>query len=105
MTNRPPVGRGLFYTRDSGGKPEDTPGEFVRWGRHEADDRGVAFTGSPEKTEAMIQNGRFEDGDLFLDYGFKGNLLQRPGGCGASWAHGHWGRYQTPAGFRVRVKG
>jgi hypothetical protein len=27
----------------------------------------------------MILGGRSEDGDLFLDYGIKGNLLQRPG--------------------------
>lgn len=29
MVKRPTCGRGLFYTRDSGGKHETTPGEYV----------------------------------------------------------------------------
>ena len=51
----------------------------MRWAQGQAARLGVAFTGSPENIEAMIRNGRFEDGDLFLDYGVKGNQLQRPG--------------------------
>jgi DNA invertase Pin-like site-specific DNA recombinase len=79
MTKRPALGRGLFYTRDSGGEHENTPGEYVRWGQKEATRLGVAFTWSPETIEAMIRDGRSQDGDLFLDYGVKGNRLQRPG--------------------------
>ena len=30
-SQRPSLGRGLFYTRDSGGEHETTPGEYVRW--------------------------------------------------------------------------
>ncbi len=79
MTKRPTAGRGLFYTRDSGGEHETTPSEYVRWGRRAAAQLGVAFTGAPERIEAMIREGLSQEGDLFLDYGVKGNQLQRPG--------------------------
>jgi hypothetical protein len=79
MTKRPAAGRGLFYTRDSGGEHETTPGEYVGWGRRTAARLGVAFAGAPERIEAMIREGRSQDGDLFLDFGVKGNRLQRPG--------------------------
>lgn len=79
MPNRPTPGRGLFYTRDSGGEHETTPGEYVRWAQRRATELGVAFTGTPEQIAAMIRDDRFHDGDLFLDYGIKGNQLDRPG--------------------------
>src|SRR5438045_2962036 len=79
MPKRSAAGRGLFYTRDSGGEHETTPGEYVRWGQRRAKELGVTFSGTPEQIEAMIREGRSQDGDLFLDYGVKGNLLQRPG--------------------------
>jgi hypothetical protein len=79
MLKRPDKGRGLFYTRDSGGEHETTPSEYVRWAQRRASGLGVAFTGTPERIEAMIREGRSQDGDLFLDYGVKGNQLQRPG--------------------------
>ncbi|MFH1266504.1 MAG: recombinase family protein [Planctomycetota bacterium] len=71
-------GRGLFYHRDSGGKAEMTPAQYVEWARREAKEE-VSFDGTPERIEAMIREGRFADGDLFLDYDVKGNLLSRPG--------------------------
>jgi hypothetical protein len=73
------LGRGLFYTRDSGGKHETTPREYVLWARRAAAHRGVAFTGSPEQIEAMIRDGRSRVGDLFLDYGVTGDRLSRAG--------------------------
>ena len=79
MLTRPQPGRGLFYTRDSGGEHETTPGEYVRWGQRRARELGIGFTGTPEQIEEMIRKGRSQDGDLFLDYGVKGNQLQRPG--------------------------
>ena len=79
MLKRPEQGRGLFYTRDSGGEHETTPGEYVRWGQRRAAGLGVSFAGTPEQLEAMIRDGRSQDGDLFLDYGVKGNQLQRAG--------------------------
>ena len=42
---RPERGRGLFYTRDSGGKHEMTPGQYVLWARRQAELDGVAFAG------------------------------------------------------------
>ena len=79
MRKRPESGRGLFYTRDSGGEHETTPGEYVRWAQRRAAGFGVSFTGTPQQLEVMIREGRSQEGDLFLDYGVKGNQLQRPG--------------------------
>jgi hypothetical protein len=79
MDKRPVTGRGLFYTRDSGGAHETTPGEYVRWAQRRAAELGVRFSGTPERIEALIRRGRPQDGDLFLDYRVKGNQLQRPG--------------------------
>jgi hypothetical protein len=73
------VGRGLFYTRESGGEHETTPGEYVRWARDKAAALGVAFSCTPEQIDAMIRDRRSRDGDLFLDYCVKGHKLQRPG--------------------------
>jgi hypothetical protein len=79
MPKRPTTGRGLFYTRDSGGEHETTPGEYVLWAQRTAARLGVSFAGTPERIEAMIREGRSQEGDLFQDYGVKGNQLQRPG--------------------------
>ena len=79
MGKRPAAGRAVFYTRDSLGKHETTPGEYVLWARRAAVQYGVAFYGTPERIEAMIRSGRSKDNDLFLDYGVTGNQLSRPG--------------------------
>src|SRR4051812_26337156 len=79
MHKRPAVGRGIFYTRDSGGEHETTPSEYVRWARDRAAALGVAFSCTPEQIDAMIRDRRSRDGDLFLDYCVKGHLLERPG--------------------------
>ena len=65
-------GRALFHTRDSGGKHETTPGEYVDWARRRAKELGVRFSGTPEQIESMIAKDVSVDGDIFLD-------------CGASW--------------------
>ena len=69
----------LFYTRDSGGKHETTPGEYVRTALDRATKEGLTFGGTPELIEGMIRNGASNCGDLYLDYDVKGNLLSRPG--------------------------
>src|SRR3954468_7599129 len=79
MGKRPAAGRAVFYTRDSLGKHETTPGEYVLWAGRAAAQHGVAFDGTPERIEAMIRLGRSQDGDLFLDYGVTGNQLSRAG--------------------------
>lgn len=76
---RPERDRGLFYTLDSGGKHEMTPGQYVLWARRQAEVDGVAFAGTPERLEGMIRTGESAVGDLFLDYDVAGNLLSRPG--------------------------
>lgn len=79
MLKRSENGRGVFYTRDSGGEHETTPSEYVRWAHRRAGGLSVTFNCNPEQIEVMIRNGKSHDGDLFLDYGVKGNQLQRSG--------------------------
>lgn len=78
-SKRAVLGRGLFYSRDSGGKHETTPGEYVRWANGEAERLGVTFTGSPDDLESMIREGRSRQGDLYFDAGVTGNKLSRRG--------------------------
>ena len=79
MSKRPEKGRALFYHRDSEGHSDLVPPQYVEWGQREAARLGVTFSGTPAAIMAMINSGRFADGDLFLDYGISGNLLRRPG--------------------------
>lgn len=72
-------GRGMFYSRDSLGLHEMTPGEYVRWAQGKAKDLGLTFEGTPERIEKMIRTGRSVDGDIFFDYGVSGNVLTREG--------------------------
>ena len=79
MAQRAEKDRALFYTRDSGGKHETTPGEYVRWAQRQAEDIGLQFNGTPDRIEAMIRDGESVDEDIFLDYGVQGHILSRPG--------------------------
>ncbi len=76
---RPQTGRGLFYTRDSGGKHETTPAEYVRWARGKAEELHLSFNGTPDDINAMIGAGESHRGDLFLDFDIAGDILSRPG--------------------------
>ncbi len=76
---RPEKGRALFYTRDSGGKHETTPTQYVNWAAGKAQELGLRFTGTPEAIEAMIASAQSHEGDLFLDYGVSGHELSRQG--------------------------
>ncbi|MDA0589239.1 MAG: recombinase family protein [Planctomycetota bacterium] len=74
-----PSGRGVFYTRDSGGNHEMTPTEYVEWAQREAGKLGVVFSGTSEGITKMIRSGSSQSGDIFLDFGVKGNVLSRDG--------------------------
>jgi hypothetical protein len=76
---RNPNGRGLFYTRDSGGKHEMTPGQYVGWAANECFKRGLTFRGTGLQIDRMIREGKSADDDLFLDFDVKGNVLSRVG--------------------------
>jgi hypothetical protein len=78
-TSRPAQGRGLFYTRDSGGKHEMTPGQYVEWAAREAHRLGVSFNGNAATIQSMMRDGSSQRDDVFLDFGVKGNQLSRPG--------------------------
>lgn len=70
-------GRALFYMRDSGGRHEMTPGQYVEWAQRRAVELNVTFHGLPVEIEAMMRDGRSVSGDIFLDYGVKGNVFSR----------------------------
>ena len=70
--------RGVFYSRDSGGKHETTPGEYVRWASKEANKYNLKFSGSASQIDRMIRKGLPFDGDIYFDYGVSGNQISRP---------------------------
>lgn len=78
-TKRKEHGRLLFYTRDSGGKHENTPTEYVDWAKRKAGQLGLEFGGTAGVIDRMIRDGRSESGDIYLDFGVAGNVLSRPG--------------------------
>src|SRR5258706_1433652 len=75
---RPDRGRALFYTRDSGGKSEMTPGQYVRWAARECATLGLAFNGTEEQIQLMIDRHCAAEGDIFQDQDVAGNILFRP---------------------------
>jgi hypothetical protein len=79
MRKQQQTGRAIFYTRDSGGKHEMTPTEYVGWARRNADELGLRFDGTPTVITDMIRDQSSHRGDLFLDYGVAGNILTREG--------------------------
>ena len=76
---RKQLGSGLFYTRDSGGKHETTPGEYVKWARRRAMELNVTFNPTVADIESMIRNEEAIRGDLYLDYDVAGDELSRVG--------------------------
>src|SRR5688500_2767909 len=77
--SRPPRGRAVFYTRDSSGRHETTPAEYVRWAAEACRRDGLRFDGTPEQIDGMIRGRRSAwSGDLFLDWDVSGNERSRP---------------------------
>ncbi len=89
MTVKRPPGRGLFYSRDSGGEHEMTPGEYVLWAAREARKYGVIFDGTPARIEQLIRSNESHLGDLFFDNRIAGNLLARRG-LSSVWIYSPW---------------
>lgn len=75
---RSTVGRALFYSRDSGGKHDQTPAQYVEWAAREATKLGVKFDGTGDRIDEMIKNGQSVSGDIFFDYCVQGHVLSRP---------------------------
>ena len=78
VPNRPECGRGLFYSRDSGGRHETTPGEYVEWARKMAKDLKLKFRGTPEGIKRLINSGEAVSDDLFFDV-INGGEMSRAG--------------------------
>jgi hypothetical protein len=57
-------GRGLFYTRDSGGKHEATPRECLLWAVKKTAELGLEFDARPDLIDIMIRAGNFNCGDV-----------------------------------------
>jgi hypothetical protein len=79
MKKRSTLGRGVLYLRDSGGRHEKTPREYVRWANSKAAELGLKFDGTGDAVQAMIRGRESHRGDIFLDYDVCGNLFSRPG--------------------------
>lgn len=79
MEKRSERGRALFYTRDSGGRHETTPPEYVKWAMRSAEELGLQFDGTPETIQEMIQSGESVSGDIYFDFCVPGNILSRAG--------------------------
>jgi len=79
VKKRSEQGRALFYSRDSGGRHETTPPEYVRWASRRAAELGLQFDGTPEAIQGMIQSGESVRGDIYFDFSVPGNILSRPG--------------------------
>lgn len=79
MSARVEKGRALFYTRDSGGRHEMTPAEYIGWAQRKAVELELSFDGTPQAIGEMIRTGQARRGDIFLDYGVAGHLLSREG--------------------------
>jgi hypothetical protein len=77
--SRSKQGRGLFYSRDSGGKHETTPAEYVLWAQRASQCHSVTFDGTAERIEKMIRDETAHDGDLFFDLCVQGHILSRAG--------------------------
>ena len=75
---RPEHGRGLFYSRDSGGRHETTPGEYVQWATNKSKQLKLKFCGTPEAINRMIKAGEAVSGDLFFDV-INGGEMSRTG--------------------------
>ena len=69
----------LFYSRDSGGKHENTPEQYVAWARRKTKELGLSFSADPDEINEMIRDGRSVSGDLYFDFDVSGNKLSRAG--------------------------
>ena len=76
-TSRSTKGRGLFYTRDSGGRHETTPARYVEEAKRKAESLGVTFTPTVEDIEQMQKDRLTELGDAFFDHDVCGNTTSR----------------------------
>jgi len=56
-----------------------TPGQYVEWARRQAEELNLSFNGTAQQIERMILERRAVEGEIFLDYDVKGNILSRPG--------------------------
>ncbi|MFT3883278.1 MAG: recombinase family protein [Gemmatales bacterium] len=74
---RPEAGIGLFYHRDSMGRSERSPSQYVIWTIKKAHELGVQFDGTPELIDQMIRMSKYHEKGIYLDYGVRGKNLDR----------------------------
>jgi len=78
IVKRSERGRALFYSRDSSGRHEMTPAQYVAWAQRKATEIGLQFDGTGERMTQLIREKCSFLGDLFFDSAISGNLLDRP---------------------------
>ncbi len=71
-------GRALFYSRDSEGRHETTPAQYINWARQKSLELKLEFDGVAEVIESMIRDRVPVRGDIFFDYGVSGDKMSRP---------------------------
>ncbi len=70
---------GLFYHRDSGGRAETTPSEYIAWAMRRARELNVEFDCETNAIERMIAQRQCRTENVFFDFDISGNQLSRPG--------------------------
>ena len=77
--SRTEKGRAIFYTRDSGGKHETTPTQYVAWAKSKAAELSVRFDGTEDAIVAMIKNGECHRGGRTRRHTARQAAVARPG--------------------------
>src|SRR6266496_3362965 len=71
-------GRAVFYHRDSTGRHDQTPGQYVEWAVRDCATQKLTFDGSREAMNSLLRTGGVVAGDIYLDFDVQGHLLSRP---------------------------
>lgn len=68
----------VFYSRDSSGRTEQSPAEYVEHALRIAQKDGLRFNGSPQVIDKMISAGQSVSGDIYFDREVQGHIMTRP---------------------------
>ncbi len=71
-------GLGVFYSRDSGGRHQNTPPQYINWAKDRANELGVTFRGKPDDIRQLMKSRTPCDANIFFDYEVEGDRVSRP---------------------------
>lgn len=69
---------GVFYSRDSGGRHQTTPPQYVKWACNTAECLGVSFKGKPTDIKHLMKSRQDYDANIFFDFEVEGDRMSRP---------------------------